>query len=384
MNRFHHRVVRFVAGFSALGVATLAIAGPLTPPATPITSTGKTLAEIEPRIAINATNTPGDSDASPSLFKITQPGSYYLTGNITGVAGKNGIEIAASGVTLDLNGFDLVGTTGPFSNYDGINVSVNSLTNISVINGSIRNWGDIGLNLAAAPLPAKNCRVDGVVVSGNASDGIRVSAGTIITNCSAHKNTGNGITTGTDCTIANCSATENVSNGFTVGSGSAVSNCSASFNSGSGFTVGSACSVSNCSASGNSTSGFSVQLGSMIEGCTARSNVLGGIVCSSNCVIRGNACSFNGNASAGIHVTGSDNRIEGNNCTGANRGIDVDGPGNIIVRNTCSGNTTNWDIVANNYYAPIIDRTGVATTAVTGAAAAGTLSTVDGNANFSY
>src|SRR5678815_4185257 len=84
--------------------------GLLTPPGTPA-PTMKTLDQVEPRVAINATNTPGDTD---SLFKITQPGSYYLTGNITGVAGKHGIAIAASGVTVDLNGFDVAGVPGSF------------------------------------------------------------------------------------------------------------------------------------------------------------------------------------------------------------------------------------------------------------------------------
>jgi len=46
---------------------------------------------------LNAANTPGDAD---SVFKITQSGSYYLAGNITGVSAKYGVEIAASGVTL--------------------------------------------------------------------------------------------------------------------------------------------------------------------------------------------------------------------------------------------------------------------------------------------
>ena len=51
----------------------------LDPPVGPITSTFKTLTEVEPRIAINATNTPGDAD---SIYIISQPGSYYMTGNI--------------------------------------------------------------------------------------------------------------------------------------------------------------------------------------------------------------------------------------------------------------------------------------------------------------
>src|SRR6185295_11122012 len=104
-NRAAMRVFLAAGLLTVAGTAVL-LAGPLDPPAGPILPTYKTLNEVEPRIVINAANTPGDAD---SLFKITQPGSYYLTGNITGVAGKHGIEVVASGVTLDLNGFDLLG-----------------------------------------------------------------------------------------------------------------------------------------------------------------------------------------------------------------------------------------------------------------------------------
>jgi len=83
-----NRNTRIVAlGLAVVVAATggTASAGDLNPPPGPVAPTMKSLSEVEPRIAINATNTPGDAD---SLFKITQPGSYYLTGNITGVAGK--------------------------------------------------------------------------------------------------------------------------------------------------------------------------------------------------------------------------------------------------------------------------------------------------------
>jgi len=79
-----------------------------------------------------------------------------------------------------------------------------------------------------------------------------------------------------------------------------------------------------------------------------------------------------------------DNRIEGNNCTGADRGIDIDSIGNIIIRNTCSGNTIDWVIAANNVFGPIIDRRAPASAAVSGFSAASTLGSTDANANFSY
>jgi hypothetical protein len=150
-----HRSATFIAvGAAASAVTALVLslsvhAGPLDPPAGVVSPTHKTLTEVEPRTAINAANTPGDAD---SLFKITQPGSYYLTGNITGVAGKHGIEIVASGVTLDLNGFDLVGVAG-MGAFDGVSASVPGLINITVVNGSIRSWGDEGVDLRSRTAP---------------------------------------------------------------------------------------------------------------------------------------------------------------------------------------------------------------------------------------
>ena len=71
-------------------------AGSLAPPGGAVSSTMKDLDAVEPRVEINQINTPGDVD---SLFKITQPGSYYLGGNVTGVVNKHGIKIAANSVT---------------------------------------------------------------------------------------------------------------------------------------------------------------------------------------------------------------------------------------------------------------------------------------------
>jgi hypothetical protein len=312
-------------------------AGPLDPPAGPITPTYKTLTEVEPRIAINATNTPGDAD---SLFKITQPGSYYLTGNITGVVGKHGIEIAASGVTLDLMGFDMVGVPG-MGFFSGVTVSGSGLTNIAVKNGSVRNWeGEAGVDMTGVFINS-NCRVEGVLASGNTGIGIRTGGGGTVTGCSAFGNGGVGI---------------NVLNG----------------------------EVTHCTAFNNTASGISVGTGGLVADCVARLNSVDGIRCANECMIRGNTCSGNGNAAgngAGIHATGTDNRIEGNNCTTADRGIDIDAAGNFITRNICSGNTTNWDVVAGNI---ILVVQAVPAGAVSGNAGGAAPGSTDPNANFSY
>ncbi len=102
----------------------------------------KPLDQVEPRVPISAETTPGDFD---SLFKITWPGTYFLTGNITGVAGKSGIEVAADDVTIDLAGFELIGVIGSL---DGIHVQ--PVRGFTVSNGTVRDWGRIGVDAGAA------------------------------------------------------------------------------------------------------------------------------------------------------------------------------------------------------------------------------------------
>lgn len=64
-----------------------------------------------------------------------------------------------------------------------------------------------------------------------------------------------------------------------------------------------------------------------------------------------NQCRDNGLAEgsgAGVHATGSYNRIVGNQLTGADRGLDIDGSGNYVADNIVKGNTDNYDIAAGN------------------------------------
>jgi len=58
---------------------------------------------------VSATNTPGDGT---NTFIISAPGSYFLVGNITGESGKHGVSIQSDDVTLDLNGFAVIGGGG--------------------------------------------------------------------------------------------------------------------------------------------------------------------------------------------------------------------------------------------------------------------------------
>src|SRR5262245_8811913 len=78
--------------------------GALTPPGAP-GPTMKSLDQIEARTPI-----------SSAPFIITQPGSYYLTTNVT-VSSGDAITINANNVSLDLNGFT-ISSTAPVANID--------------------------------------------------------------------------------------------------------------------------------------------------------------------------------------------------------------------------------------------------------------------------
>ncbi|MBX3403862.1 MAG: hypothetical protein KF699_10680 [Phycisphaeraceae bacterium] len=167
--------------------------GPIDPPPGPIGPTGKTLTEVEPRIAINAANTPGDAD---SVYKISLPGSYYLTGNVNGVAGKHGIEIAARDVRLDLCGFVLAGATGSLN---GIHAENAGHRAAAVKNGTVSSWGGHGVNL----IMVRGSSVSDVTAVANGSVGIAVASNSTVTNCVSRQNV-TGILAESACILIGC------------------------------------------------------------------------------------------------------------------------------------------------------------------------------------
>ena len=111
--------------------------GDLTPTAAPA-PTMKTLTQIEPRTPVNSTTCPGDAS---NTYIIATPGSYYLTGNLTGTAGKRGIYLQSNNVTLDLGGFILDGNSAGTDAIYAIN------GNYTVFNGTITKWNGSGIYL---------------------------------------------------------------------------------------------------------------------------------------------------------------------------------------------------------------------------------------------
>lgn len=406
----------FISGVLAC-VGTIA-AGPTDPPAGPVAPTFKTLTEVEPRTAINATNTPGDAD---SVYRIAAPGSYYLTGNVTGESGKSGIEVDSDGVMIDLMGFGLQGVAGSL---DGIRM-VNQRSSITIINGEVKEFGEDGIDLRGDVAGIRG-RIEGVHVSDNGGRGIVGNLLAVVRDCTVNFNGGVGIFVGSTSTVENCVLFSNAENNIDAEPGCVIVGCAST---GGGIRASSSCTITDCTViaapaggiitedlcvlqrcvvQNSQTHGISVGPKSTvtdcnvscpvaigitaaescrIEGCVSSGNASDGIRVTSSCVVRGNTCDGNGAlvAGAGIRVEGSDNRIEGNNCTNADRGLDVNSAGNIIIRNTCSGNTAaNWDIVANNVCGPIIDRTAPGSAAINGNSAPDSTRSEHPNANATY
>lgn len=352
--------------------ATCAFAGPITPPPGPVSGTHKTLTEVEPRVAIDATNTPGDGD---SVFRISQPGSYYLAGNITGVIGKHGIEIAANGVTIDLNGFSVIGVTGSRS---GVFASA-AVGNVSISDGTITGWGESGINLTSATFSS---RVQNVHATSNQLTGVIAGPNAILTDCTSATNGLHGFEFAANGVAMNCVARQNGAEGFNTGVACVYIGCSARANGGDGIEVGESGVAQACASVSNNGSGFEVFSGAAVIECASRASGLDGIRTSSDAFILNNVCQLNGTIDgAGIRVLGNDCRIEGNHVLDNDRGIDVDSAGNLIIRNSASGNTVAFEIVAGNYGLFVAAVSGGAVNGSSGGAALGS---TDPWANFSY
>ena len=321
------RLLAASVGLLIVGAWT-ADAGDLNPPPGPIQPTN--------RVQLNA-------QAVTLPLTITQSGSYVLTSDLTGVTGQVGVFVEADDVTIDLNGFALIGVAGSLH---GISSPATGIKNLAVRNGVVRDWGSTGVNAFFA----SSSQFENLRVSDNGLNGIAVSSGSTVTGCTADGNASSGITTGSTtrfaCTITRCTARNNGASGIIASNGSVVRDCAAEGNGIHGIAAFSGAQVSNCAAQSNGGSGFTAETGSTIRGCTSTLNTANGIQVAEACRVEDNTCHANGNlgTGAGILVTGGTNRIEDNTCTSNDVGIDVDGCANLIVGNSAGDNTTNYSI----------------------------------------
>jgi hypothetical protein len=129
---------------------------------------------------------------------ICQSGSYRLSSNLTMPnANTDGIDITADNVTVDLNGFSILGPTvcsgSPLTcirnngTPSGNGIS-SSNANIVVMNGQIKGMGLNGISLAGT-----KSRVQNIQATSNVNHGIFVGDSSVVSLCTVNSNGGTGI-----------------------------------------------------------------------------------------------------------------------------------------------------------------------------------------------
>ena len=350
------------------GFKSLALAGDINPPPGPIGPTMKTLNEVEPRTVLLLPSGGGAAAAAASAITISVPGSYVLGVSLTATTAAPGIVIAASNVTLNLNGMVL----------DGSNVGTDGIivqgvqTNIAIFNGGLTRWTESGVDASSAfGSQFWDLRITDFGSAPSADDGLHAGGSATVSRCVVSTSTlavaDDGIHMGPSGVLSNCTVNGSY-RGIYVENGSTVTDCSVSFTLAGGIVAGVASTIRNCTVS-------------LSAGGTGP--IFGAIEVGSDCYVVANTCStafFVGGS--GIVVSGTGNRIEQNNVIARDGhpmafGIDVRGTSNLILKNSVTGSGTHYNIGPNNSFGPIVNVAGVGNISIL-------VGTAHPWANFSY
>ncbi len=273
------------------------------------TDTGITL--INQDLALAGGVTLGDTPGFP--VTLSESGSYILTGNLIVDRNTTGIFVSADNVTIDLNGFAIIGPGFPGF---GRGVEVENIFNLiifsntTVVNGTIQGVGSTGVRLA------NSARVENVRVTGAGLAGIDVSSGSTVTGNTAVNNGDDGIRAGSGSTVTGNTAVNNGDDGINVGSGSTVIGNTAVDNGDDGINAGSGSTVTGNTAVDNGDFGISASSGSTVTGNTANDNRRRGLFLGVSSGFGNNVLTENNGGNANPQVDGG---IEiGTNVCGTN------------------------------------------------------------------
>jgi hypothetical protein len=252
-------------------------------------------------IELNATRaaagnvTPGDAAGYP--ITISESGSYVLTSNLTvGSLALGAIDVTASEVTIDLNGFTVSGTSscsgyGPTlacGSPTGPSGITSSADGTVVRNGFVRGFGTNGVYLA------NGCRIEDVTATQSRAYGVRAGRGCVVSGVIGNRN------------------------GF------------------AGIYVDYGSLAVQSSARGNGLQGILAQPGSSVQTCAAHGNDTDGIATSNYSTLHHNASAENG----ADGISAFDNSVLIGNAVWANTGFGLDlGTTTPYMHNTVQGNT---------------------------------------------
>lgn len=148
--------------------------------------------------------TPGDAPGFPVTISVS--GSYRLTSNLNvSDANTDGIRITAETVTIDLNGFAII---GPGTAGTGMGVRDWSAMRTTVTNGTVRDMGNNGVFLGPG------AHVYGVHVFDNNGQGITAGSGSIVRNNIVNNNAADGIKAGPENVVIGNVSTNNGGDGI--------------------------------------------------------------------------------------------------------------------------------------------------------------------------
>jgi hypothetical protein len=213
---------------------------------------GDGVIEINQACAVNSGCLPGDTAGFP--VTISTSGSYRLTGNLTNSdPNVSMINVNTSNVSMDLNGFSLVGPatcSGAGTAISCLDTGTgNGITasqpHVSVRNGVVRGAGRDGILLGTS------CRLERVTLEENGRDGLGASNYCVIESSSSRQNGERGFSLADNAVVSHCNAAQNGTFGI-LAAGSAVISESASRENGSdGIYVATASNVSRSSSYDN-------------------------------------------------------------------------------------------------------------------------------------
>jgi parallel beta-helix repeat protein len=215
-------------------------------------------------------------------FVISQPGSYRLTGDITVDENTTAIRITASNVTVDLNGFAIIGPTvcsgvPPITPFEcaptgtGGGVVSDGGDNATVLNGTVRGMGGAGVSVGG------QSRVEGVHAISNGGGGIGASFSSLIAGNVVNSNGASGISLGSGCTVTGNTVNNNGGIGISAQAGSTLIGNTVRGNIGLGLSlsgIGGASGYTSNVLNGNNVGGAQVSGGVQMGG-----NVCAGVAC---------------------------------------------------------------------------------------------------------